>query len=171
MSVTQSPGSGGTAAACRPTPGAPLADGRGGTWRAITASHAAANAALDHELAHLGLGVSEFEVLDRLSESPEHKFRAQELADAVHLSQSALSRLIDRLVKHGLVERCSCGEDRRGIYVLLTPAGLRSACRGRVRAPGGAGPDPAARAGPVPVHRHRSRLIAALLPAPRAATS
>jgi DNA-binding MarR family transcriptional regulator len=95
------------------------------TWRAITASHAAANAALDHELAHLGLGVSEFEVLDRLSESPEHKFRAQELADAVHLSQSALSRLIDRLVKNGLVERCLCGEDRRGIYVLLTPAGLR----------------------------------------------
>jgi DNA-binding MarR family transcriptional regulator len=94
------------------------------TWRAITASHAAANAALDHELAHLGLGVSEFEVLDRLSESREHKFRAQELADAVHLSQSALSRLIDRLEKHGLVERCSCGEDRRGIYVLLTPAGL-----------------------------------------------
>jgi DNA-binding MarR family transcriptional regulator len=95
------------------------------TWRAITASHAAANAALDHELAHLGLGVSEFEVLDRLSETPKHKFRAQELADAVHLSQSALSRLIDRLVKHGLVERSSCGEDRRGIYVLLTPAGLR----------------------------------------------
>src|SRR6267378_4240877 len=94
-----------------------------GTWRAIVASHAAAMAALDHELARQGLGVSEFEVLDRLSESREHKFRAQELADAVHLSQSALSRLIDRLEKHGLVERCSCGEDRRGVYVLLTPAG------------------------------------------------
>jgi DNA-binding MarR family transcriptional regulator len=95
------------------------------TWRAIAASHAAANVALERELALLGLGVSEFEVLDRLSESREHKFRAQELADAVHLSQSALSRLIDRLVKNGLVERCSCGEDRRGIYVLLTEAGLQ----------------------------------------------
>ena len=95
------------------------------TWRAIAASHAAANAALERELARQGLGVSEFEVLDRLSESPEHKFRAQELADAVHLSQSALSRLIDRLEKNGLVERCLCGEDRRGIYVLLTEAGLR----------------------------------------------
>jgi DNA-binding MarR family transcriptional regulator len=94
------------------------------TWRAITASHAAASVALERELARQGLGVSEFEVLDRLSESQQHKFRAQELADAVHLSQSALSRLIDRLEKHGLVERCSCGEDRRGIYVLLTPAGL-----------------------------------------------
>jgi len=95
------------------------------TWRAIAASHAAANAALERELARQGLGVSEFEVLDRLSESPEDKFRAQELADAVHLSQSALSRLIDRLEKNGLVQRSLCGEDRRGIYVNLTQEGLR----------------------------------------------
>jgi DNA-binding MarR family transcriptional regulator len=93
-------------------------------WRALAASHAAACAALEHELGKRhGLGVSEFEVLDRLAESPERNFRAQELAGAVHLSQSALSRLIDRLEKHGLVERCLCGEDRRGIYVTLTPAG------------------------------------------------
>lgn len=94
------------------------------TWRSITASHAAACAALEHELGtRHGLGVSEFEVLERLTESSKHKFRAQELATAVHLSQSALSRLIDRLVKHGLVERCLCDADRRGIYVILTEAG------------------------------------------------
>ncbi len=93
-------------------------------WRAIAASHAAACAALEHELGKRhGLGVSEFEVLDRLTESSGRDFRAQELADAVHLSQSALSRLIDRLEKTGLVERCLCGEDRRGIYVRLTAAG------------------------------------------------
>jgi DNA-binding MarR family transcriptional regulator len=62
-------------------------------------------------------------VLDRLAESRRSDIRAQELAEAVHLSQSALSRLIDRLEKDGLVERCLCGEDRRGIYVTLTPAG------------------------------------------------
>ncbi len=140
-----------------PSPRRPVTGG--GTWRAIAASHAAACAALERELAHLGLGVSEFEVLDRLAESREHKFRAQELADAVHLSQSALSRLIDRLEKHGLVERCLCGEDRRGIYVAAHPGGPAAARRGRARAPGGAGPDPAARAGPVPVHRRRPRLI------------
>jgi DNA-binding MarR family transcriptional regulator len=95
-----------------------------GAWRTITASHAAAFAALEHELgARHGLGVSEFEVLDRLVESADHKFRAQELADSVHLSQSALSRLIDRLARHGLVERCLCDADRRGIYVTLTEAG------------------------------------------------
>src|ERR1700690_3836235 len=93
-------------------------------WRAIAASHAAACAALERELGKRhGLGVSEFEVLDRLAERGEGDFRAQELADAVHLSQSALSRLIDRLEVHGLVERCLCGEDRRGIYVKLTPDG------------------------------------------------
>jgi DNA-binding MarR family transcriptional regulator len=94
------------------------------TWRAIAASHAAASAALEHELGRRhGLGVSEFEVLDRLAESERQKFRAQELADAVHLSQSALSRLIDRLERHGLVERSLCDADRRGIYVSLTGAG------------------------------------------------
>jgi DNA-binding MarR family transcriptional regulator len=93
-------------------------------WRTITASHAAAFAALERELGgRHGLGVSEFEVLERLTEARDHKFRAQELAEAVHLSQSALSRLIDRLARSGLVERCLCDMDRRGIYVTLTEAG------------------------------------------------
>ena len=95
-------------------------------WRAIAASHAAACAALEREMGKRhGLGVSEFEVLDRLAESGRRDFRSQELAEAVHLSQSALSRLIDRLEKDGLVERCLCGEDRRGIYVMLTDEGRR----------------------------------------------
>ncbi|HEY2521939.1 MAG TPA: MarR family transcriptional regulator [Streptosporangiaceae bacterium] len=93
-------------------------------WRAIAASHAAVCSALERELGERhGLGVSDFEVLERLAESTDHQYRAQELADAVHLSQSALSRLISRLEKTGLVERCLCGEDRRGIYVTLTEAG------------------------------------------------
>jgi DNA-binding MarR family transcriptional regulator len=47
----------------------------------------------------------------------------QEIAERVHLSQSALSRLIARLEKEGLVERCMCPEDRRGVRVSLTAAG------------------------------------------------
>jgi DNA-binding MarR family transcriptional regulator len=93
-------------------------------WRALTASHAAVCAALERELGERhGLGVSEFEVLDRLAENEEHKFRVQDLADAVHLSQSALSRLVGRLEQHGLVQRSLCDQDRRGIYVCLTDAG------------------------------------------------
>ena len=96
------------------------------TWRALAASHAIVACALDRELGeHHGLGVSDFEVLERLAESDDHKFRVQELADAVHLSQSALSRLIGRLEQHGLVERVLCDLDRRGIYVTITDEGRR----------------------------------------------
>ena len=95
-------------------------------WREMSACHAAACAALERELGERhGLGISDFEVLERLAESEGRKFRAQDLAEAVHLSQSALSRLVDRLVRHGLVERCGCEGDRRGIYVVLTEAGER----------------------------------------------
>jgi DNA-binding MarR family transcriptional regulator len=95
-------------------------------WRQMTACHAAVCAELEHELGERhALGVSDFEVLDRLAESPECQSRAQDLAESVHLSQSALSRLVDRLVKGGLVERCACGMDRRGIYVVLTHEGLQ----------------------------------------------
>jgi len=97
-----------------------------GAWRALAARHATVSAALERELGERhGLGVNEFEVLERLAENGEHKFRVQELAEAVHLSQSALSRLIGRLEQHGLVQRSLCDLDRRGIYVCLTEAGRR----------------------------------------------
>jgi DNA-binding MarR family transcriptional regulator len=93
-------------------------------WRSLAARHAAVSAALEHALsARHGLGVSEFEVLERLVEDASHKFRVQELAEAVHLSQSTLSRLIARLEHHGLVQRSMCDADRRGIDVCLTEAG------------------------------------------------
>jgi len=93
-------------------------------WRALAASHAAVTAALERDLGERhGLGVSEFEVLERLAEDAEHKFRVQELAESVHLSQSALSRMIAKLEQHGLVQRSLCDLDRRGIYVCLTDAG------------------------------------------------
>jgi DNA-binding MarR family transcriptional regulator len=95
-------------------------------WRALISAKVASWNALERELGERhGLGVSDFEVLDRLAEKPSHSCRAQDLADAVHLSQSALSRLTDRLERHGLVCRDSCTTDRRGIYVQLTPDGAR----------------------------------------------
>jgi DNA-binding MarR family transcriptional regulator len=47
----------------------------------------------------------------------------QNLAGRVHLSQSALSRLLGRLEKEGLVRRSVCQEDRRGVWVGLTDKG------------------------------------------------
>jgi DNA-binding MarR family transcriptional regulator len=70
-----------------------------------------------------GLGVSEYEVLERLASPDKDQRRMQELAEAVHLSQSALSRVVGRLEADGLVVRGMCPEDRRGIYTCLTDAG------------------------------------------------
>ncbi|WP_030247470.1 MarR family winged helix-turn-helix transcriptional regulator [Streptomyces sp. NRRL S-350] len=98
-------------------------------WRELLARHAAAACLLDRELGDkFGLGMSEFEVLERLVEGcaavGEHAVRVSDLAPTVHLSQSALSRLIARLEKAGLVTRAMCKEDRRGIVLTLTEAGL-----------------------------------------------
>ncbi|MEU9099725.1 MarR family transcriptional regulator [Streptomyces sp. NPDC048361] len=96
-------------------------------WRGILAAHARTTCELDRELHAYGLGASDFEVLDVLAEEREGEqvrtFRVQELASRSHLSQSALSRLIGRLEKDGLVTRCMCSEDRRGVSVAITEAG------------------------------------------------
>ena len=101
-------------------------------WRALAAHHAAVSSALEHELSERhGLGVNEFEVLERLAEGSDHKFRVQELAEAVHITQSTLSRLIGRLEQNGLVQRSMCDMDRRGIYVCLTDAGRKRHAQAR----------------------------------------
>jgi DNA-binding MarR family transcriptional regulator len=93
-------------------------------WRDLLDSHARVSGALEKALqAEHGLGVSEFEVLDRLANGDKDQRRMQDLADSVHLSQSALSRLIGRLESDGLVTRAICSDDRRGIFACLTDAG------------------------------------------------
>jgi DNA-binding MarR family transcriptional regulator len=94
-------------------------------WRGLVESHARTHGALERVLREYDLGVSEFEVLERLAAEPKHERRMQGLADAVHLSQSALSRAVARLEADGLVSRGMCPEDRRGIYVRITEAGRK----------------------------------------------
>ncbi|MGP9022263.1 MarR family winged helix-turn-helix transcriptional regulator [Streptomyces sp. BR1] len=96
-------------------------------WRGILAVHARTTCELDRELHQYGIGASDFEVLDVLvegcAEDGCEAYRVQELSARVHLSQSALSRLIGRLEKVGLVTRGMCSEDRRGVRVAITDAG------------------------------------------------
>ncbi|MER6996124.1 MarR family transcriptional regulator [Streptomyces sp. NPDC000410] len=96
-------------------------------WRDVLARHARTICELDRELHQHGLGASDFEVLDVLAEGAAEdggcSYRVQELASRVHLSQSALSRLVARLEKDGLVTRGMCAEDRRGVRVALTDKG------------------------------------------------
>lgn len=97
-------------------------------WLELASRYAATVCALDRELqAHHGLSASEFDVLERLVTHPDKDrlgCRMQELTEAVPLSQSALSRLVARLEREGLVTRAMCSDDRRGIFACVTAAGL-----------------------------------------------
>ncbi|MFD8234691.1 MarR family winged helix-turn-helix transcriptional regulator [Streptomyces sp. NPDC059696] len=95
-------------------------------WRDILSAHARTMCEIDRALHPHGLGASDFEVLDMLvaaAPAEGEQCRVQNLVGRVHLSQSALSRLIARLEKDGLVTRSVCAEDRRGVWVALTSRG------------------------------------------------
>jgi DNA-binding MarR family transcriptional regulator len=93
-------------------------------WHDLMDRYARAMSRLERALEHEhGLGVSEYEVLERLAGPQSSEHRMQELAESVHLSQSALSRVVGRLEAEGLVSRKMCTSDRRGIFACLTDAG------------------------------------------------
>jgi MarR family 2-MHQ and catechol resistance regulon transcriptional repressor len=71
-----------------------------------------------------GLGMSDFEVMIRLARSPEHRLRMSELATQSTITNSGLTRVVDRLSRSGHVERVPCDTDRRGSFAQLTDVGL-----------------------------------------------
>ena len=93
-------------------------------WRGFLRVHAALVRELGRELelAH-DLPVTHYEVLLYLDNAPDHRLRMSELASSVLLSQSGITRLVDRLEREGLVERVPCADDRRGLWAILTDAG------------------------------------------------
>ena len=93
-------------------------------WRTFLRAHATLVRRLEGELVRdHDLPLASYDVLVQLSEAPEGGLRMTELAERVLLSRSGLTRLVDRLVRDGLVERRSCPEDARGTVAVLTAAG------------------------------------------------
>ena len=94
--------------------------------------HAALVRELDRELeeAH-GLPLTHYEVLLHLSNAPDKRLRMSDLASSVLLSQSGVTRLVDRLERAGHVVRQPCADDRRVLYAQLTDAGRHPLCEAR----------------------------------------
>jgi DNA-binding MarR family transcriptional regulator len=109
-------------------------------WRAFLRAHASITRALEAELeAEQDLSLASYDVLVQLAEAPDRRLRMTELADAVLLSRSGVTRLVDRLEKGGLVARCRVASDGRGVAARLTEAGLdrlRTASRTHLRGVG-----------------------------------
>jgi DNA-binding MarR family transcriptional regulator len=95
-------------------------------WRGFLEAHRRVMDVLETELRqHEDLPLAWYDVLVQLSESPTRSLRMQGLADAVLLSKSGLTRLVDRMEAAGLVERAPCEDDGRGIMAVLTDRGYQ----------------------------------------------
>ncbi|TKK86107.1 MarR family transcriptional regulator [Herbidospora galbida] len=95
-------------------------------WRAHLTAHRLLTHRLDRELQEHGLSFNDYEILVNLSESPDHRMRMSDLADATVQSRSRLSHQISRMEQAGLVTRELCEDDRRGTFAVLTPLGYHT---------------------------------------------
>jgi DNA-binding MarR family transcriptional regulator len=85
---------------------------------------------LERELAAAhAMPLSWYDVLLELNSAPERRLRMSELGTRVVLSRERVSRVVDELVRAGLVARERNPEDRRSVFAVITPAG-----RDRLRA-------------------------------------
>jgi DNA-binding MarR family transcriptional regulator len=94
-------------------------------WQELMSRYHRVTCVLDRALeTEHGITSSEFAVLEQLAAVRDCSLKMHDLGEHVHVTQSALSRLVARLETDGLVERVMCVEDRRSVFARLTPAGL-----------------------------------------------
>jgi DNA-binding MarR family transcriptional regulator len=94
-------------------------------WRAFLTAHARITRRISGELVAAGLpDLSWYDLLWALYRAPKRSLRVTELAHAVALSQTAMSRFVDRVEAAGCVRRRPDPGDRRALRVVLTDAGV-----------------------------------------------
>jgi DNA-binding MarR family transcriptional regulator len=95
------------------------------SWRRLSTSVGEVNLNLETALRdQCDLLLSEYELLEVLLESKERSLRMGELRELLLITQSGLTRVVDRLVQKQLLKRATVSVDKRGQSVALTPRGL-----------------------------------------------
>lgn len=93
-------------------------------WRAYIRGVRLVDEALRRGLEGHDLSHPEYEILVRLSESPDRQCRMSELAGEVVSSRSRLTHTVARLERKGWVERRPSTQDGRGVLCGLTDEGF-----------------------------------------------
>jgi DNA-binding MarR family transcriptional regulator len=102
----------------------PERSAHGEAWGALTRTHAAVTQRLQDALAASDFPpLPWYEVLATLSDAPHQRLKMGDLAEALIITRGGLTKLVDRLIKAGLLERTFCETDRRVSYATLLPAG------------------------------------------------
>src|SRR5882724_10348444 len=103
---------------------APPSSPHGDAWGSLTRTHAAIVQRLQETLSAADFPpLPWYEVLATVAEAPGEQMRMGDLAEALVITRGGLTKLVDRLVKAGLLERTFCETDRRVSYATLLPAG------------------------------------------------
>jgi DNA-binding MarR family transcriptional regulator len=93
-------------------------------WMALVQAHAAVTGRVQEALAAADFPpLPWFEVLSTLGDAAEERLKMGDLAEALVITRGGLTKLVDRLIKAGLLERTFCDTDRRVSYATLLPAG------------------------------------------------
>ena len=101
-----------------------LGDAEERLWRAIMHLGSRLPSILESDLQRAaGISLSEFGTLANLADADDGAMRLNELADAVDLSPSRITRLVGELEARGLVTREACATDARGTLAVITTAG------------------------------------------------
>src|SRR3954447_25314997 len=101
-----------------------LTDDEQRAWRGLLQMTSRLDARLNRDLQQSsGLSLADYDVLVLLTEAPDGRLRVFEIADDLQWEQSRLSHHLARMERRGLVAREECTTDRRGAFVVLTPAG------------------------------------------------
>jgi len=90
-------------------------------WLVMMKAHRAMARHAERSIATLGLGLSDFAVLEMLlHKGPQ---RVNDVGRTIGLTSGAITAAVDRLEGQGLLARTSSPDDRRSRIVALTPAG------------------------------------------------
>ena len=96
-------------------------------WVRLMGAHSAMTRSFNaHLQSTAGLTVTDFEVLRRLAEAEGGRMRRVDLAPAVGLTPSGITRLLDGLEASGVVCKEHCASDARVTYATITPEGRRA---------------------------------------------
>jgi DNA-binding MarR family transcriptional regulator len=103
---------------------APSRSPHGEAWGALTRTQAAVSARLQEALTASGFPpLPWYEVLSTVADSADGRMRMGDLAEALVISRGGLTKLVDRLVKAGLLQRAFRADDRRVSYAVMTASG------------------------------------------------
>jgi DNA-binding MarR family transcriptional regulator len=101
-----------------------MANPHGEAWGTLTRTHAAIAERLQAALAQGDFPpLPWYEVLATLADESDRRLKMGDLAERLVITRGGLTKLVDRLVTAGLLERAFCETDRRVSYATLTPAG------------------------------------------------